>query len=226
MVIHSCFAEKFGIPRQPGLAPHAVGTLELFHDYGREEMVKELEQFSHVWITFLFHRVVAEGWRGTVRPPWLGGQKRVGVFASRSPHRPNFLGMSVVRLERVRREKKHFLLDLSGVDMLDQTPVVDIRPYLPYSDCIADARGGYTAPTPTVTVTLSPQANIFCMEYEQKYDRKLKELLLEVIGQDPRPSSQKGEDKVYGVLLWDVNCRFVFSENGRAEVISCEINGQ
>ena len=141
--IHSCFSEKFGIPRQPGLAAKATARMEMLPPYDRSEMVRGLEKFSHIWIHFLFHDAITEGWRPTVRPPWLGGRKRVGVFASRSPHRPNFIGLSVVRLLEIHLEGKRLFLELAGVDFLDQTPVFDIKPYLPYSDRIIEATGGY-----------------------------------------------------------------------------------
>lgn len=224
-LVHSCFSEKFGIPRQPGLVRHAVAQLELFPDFGREEMLRELDQFSHIWINFIFHKVIEEGWKSTVRPPWLGGQKRVGVFASRTPHRPNHLGLSVVRLEGIRREKKKTFLDISGVDLLDQTPVVDIRPYLPYSDIIPDASSGYGGQTEgiDITVEFSETAELFCLDYSQKTGRKIRELLTDVLSQDPRPASQRGRDREFGVLLWDVNSRFVFERDAVVRVIRCEL---
>lgn len=224
-VVHSCFSEKFGIPRQPGLAKHAVGQLELFPSFGREEMLRGLDQFSHIWINFVFHKVIDEGWRATVRPPWLGGQKRVGVFASRTPHRPNHLGLSAVRLDGIRREKKKYLLDISGIDLLDQTPVLDIRPYLPYSDSITPASSGYGGQTEerVISVEFSESAELFCLDYTNKTGRNVKELLGEVLSQDPRPASQRGQYREFGVLLWDVNTRFVFESDEIVRVILCEL---
>ncbi len=224
-VVHSCFSEKFGIPRQPGLAKHAVAQLELFSRFGREEMLRELDQFSHIWINFIFHKVIDEGWRATVRPPWLGGQKRVGVFASRTPHRPNHLGLSAVRLEGIRWEKKKVFLDISGVDLLDQTPVVDIRPYLPYSDIIPDACGGYGGQTDgkNISVEFTEVAELFCLDYSQKTGRSIRELLVDVLTQDPRPASQRRQGREFGVLLWDVNTRFVFESDAVVRVIQCEL---
>lgn len=224
-VVHSCFSEKFGIPRQPGLAKHAVAQLELFPSFGREEMLRDLDQFSHIWITFIFHKVIEEGWRATVRPPWLGGQRRVGVFASRAPHRPNHLGLSAVRLEGIRRDNKKTFLDISGIDLLDQTPVVDIRPYLPYSDIIIDAScgyGGQTAET-DISVEFSETAELFCLDYSKKTGRKIRALLIDVLSQDPRPASQRKQDREFGVLLWDVNTRFVFESEAVIKVILCEL---
>lgn len=208
-IIHSCFTEKFGIPRQPGMVQSATARLELLPPYNREEMVRGLEQFSHIWVQFCFHDTVAEGWKPTVRPPWLGGQKRVGVFASRSPHRPNHLGLSAVRLESVVWEKKKLFLELSGIDFLDQTPVVDIKPYIPYSDCIQSASVGYAhGEQPAVRVDFSEDAEIFCTYYRAKTGRNIRQLVEEMIRHDPRPASQKGSRSSFGMLLWQVNIRW------------------
>ncbi len=207
--IHSCFTEKFGIPRQPGMVKSAIARLELFPPYNREEMVRGLDQFSHIWVHFRFHQTVQEGWKPTVRPPWLGGQKRVGVFASRSPHRPNHLGLSVVRLEAIVWEKGKLLLELSGVDFLDQTPVFDIKPYIPYSDCIPSASCGYAhGEKPEVEVVFSENVEIFCADYLGKSGRNIRQLVEDMIRHDPRPASQKGNKSCFGMLLWNVNIRW------------------
>lgn len=213
-VIHSCFPEKFGIPRQPGMVRAATARLELFPPFNREEMVRGLEQFSHVWIHFLFHQTVAEGWKPTVRPPWLGGQKRVGVFASRSPHRPNHLGLSAVRLEAVIHAGGKTYLELSGIDILDQTPVVDIKPYIPYSDCIVSASGGYAhGDQSDLPVVFSAEPSAFCNRYLKETGRNIKALIEEMILHDPRPASQKGNKSRFGMLLWDVNIRWSVEED-------------
>lgn len=208
-VIHSCFTEKFGIPRQPGMVRAATARLELWPPYNRQEMVRGLEQFSHLWVHFLFHQTVAEGWKPTVRPPWLGGRRRVGVFASRSPHRPNHLGLSAVRLEAVIQARENIFLELSGGDFLDQTPVVDIKPYLPYSDCLVSASSGYAQGVAAeLEVTFSVEAAAFCTGYQRETGRNLMQLIREMIGQDPRPASQKRRKSGFGMLLWDVNIRW------------------
>lgn len=223
-VIHSCFSEKFGIPRQAGLVKNATAELELYKEFGREEMFRGLDQFSHIWVSFIFHKVIEDGWRPTTRPPWLGGQKRVGVFASRTPHRPNFLGLSVVKLEGIRTRGSRVVLDLSGVDLLDQTPVVDIRPYLPYSDIRTEAEQGYAGiERKERPVVFTAQAQGFCHEYQKKTGKDLQKLLEEVIGQDPRPAFQRDRDREFGVLLWNVNSRFVFRDSGTAEVLRCDL---
>jgi len=199
----------------------ATAKLELLPTFGREEMVRGLGDFSHIWVHFLFHQTVAEGWRATVRPPWLGGKKRVGVFASRTPHRPNHMGISAVKLIEIRIEKKRYILELSGVDFLDQTPVLDIKPYVPYSDSVAEATCGYTvAEKPLIELRFSSEAAKFCTCYEQETGRKIRLLVEEMISQDPRPASQKGRKSRFGMLLWDVNVKWQVSGT-RFKVLDC-----
>lgn len=130
-VIHSCFKEKFGIPRQSGLVTAAQATLELHAPYDCPEALVELEGFSHIWVTFVFHQSMRDNWKATVRPPRLGGNQRIGVFASRSPFRPNPIGLSAVQLESIDCKDGHCQLQLRGADLLDGTPVLDIKPYVP-----------------------------------------------------------------------------------------------
>lgn len=220
-LIHSCFTEKFGIPRQPGLVPSAVARLELLPPCNREEMVRGLEQFSHIWVHFLFHQTVAEGWKPTVRPPWLGGRKRVGVFASRSPHRPNHLGLSVVKLGAIIKEKAAVSLELYGVDFLDGTPVFDIKPYIPYSDNLQSASCGYAHGEQTeVRITFDSEARDFCLCYQRETGRNIEQLIREMIRHDPRPASQKKDKSWFGMLLWDVNIRWCIEEEG-VKVAKC-----
>ncbi len=187
----------------------AVAHLELFPAYNREEMLRSIQQFSHIWVHFQFHQTVAEGWKPTVRPPWLGGQKRVGVFATRSPHRPNHLGMSAVRLKDIVLEKGKFMLELSGIDFLDQTPVIDIKPYIPYSDSIVSATCGYArGEKADIEVIFSASAEEFCLNYQLETGRMLRLLIEELLQQDPRPASQKETKNSFGMQLWDVNIRW------------------
>ncbi len=223
-VIHSCFTEKFGIPRQSGMVKSATAFLELLPPFNREEMVRELDSFSHIWVHFLFHQAVEEGWKPTVRPPWLGGKKRVGVFATRSPHRPNHMGISAVKLIDIKREKKTYVLSLAGIDFLDQTQVLDIKPYIPYSDCVGTATEGYARyverDRPEIEVVFSKEATLFCITYEQKTGRKIRLLTEEVLMQDPRPASQKEGRSEFGMMLWDINIRW--QVKGRQfEVLEC-----
>lgn len=219
-MVRSCFSERFGIPRQPGLVPAATARLELLPPYNRREMVRGLEAFSHVWVQFLFHQTLSEGWKATIRPPRLGGRQRVGVFASRSPHRPNHLGLSVVRLQGVVCEGNGVSLLLAGIDLLDGTPVLDIKPYIPYGDCPVEAQGGYASQSPgRVAISFSPEALCFCQRYDEKTGRNLEELVRQVIGNDPRPASQKRRKKTFAAMLWGVDVRWTVGDEG--VVVEC-----
>ena len=206
-VIRSCYRQKFGIPRQPNLTTADESELELFSPFNQEATVRGLVDFSHIWIQFIFHQTLDDGWRPTIRPPKLGGKKRVGVFATRSTHRPNPLGLSVVRLKEVISTPKKLVLKLGSADLLDGTPVVDIKPYLPYADSIPDAAEGFTTDRPgLIEVRFSPQATQQCQEYEDRTGRSLRTLICEVLAQDPRPSYlSESTRRRHGVLLWDVN---------------------
>ena len=205
------------------MVPAATAELELFPPFNREEVSRGLEQFSHVWIHFLFHECVEDGWKNTVRPPWLGGEKRVGVLATRSPHRPNHLGLSVVRLQSIVKSKKATILHLSGIDLLDGTPVIDIKPYVPYSDSIVTAECGYAkGVVPEVHVAFSRQVENFCEKYTEKTGRCILSLIEQMVAQDPRPAKQKGGKTDFGMLLWDVNIRWTVTTKGFL-VESCEL---
>lgn len=222
-VIHSCFPEKFGIPRQAGLAPSALATIKLIDPFNRQEMVRGLETFSHIWIQFLFHQSLSEGWKATVRPPRMGGKERLGVFATRSPHRPNHIGLSAVRLLELRLSGRSVELDIGGVDLLDGTPVLDLKPYIPYSDCLPEATGGWLKnPFPEMEVEFSGQAEAFCDHYEQQRGRPLSTLIREVLKTDPRPASQRNNRTGFGISFWDVNIRWKVSGN-TCSVEECEL---
>lgn len=203
-VIHSCFREKFGIPRQPGLVPAARATLELLPPYNRPEAVRGLEDFSHLWLIFVFHGIPAGRWQPTVRPPRLGGNQRLGVWATRSPFRPNPIGLSVVRLERVAISHGQVFLHLAGVDLLDGTPVLDIKPYVPYADGIPDATSGFapSAPEAALAVEFSPAAAAFCAAWPSG---DLRELITQTLRQDPRPAYEREltPQRRYGMKLYD-----------------------
>lgn len=203
-IIHSCFREKFGIPRQAGLALAARATLELLPPYNPPEVVRGLEGFSHLWLIFVFHGIPAGQWQSTVRPPRLGGHQRLGVFATRSPFRPNPIGLSAVRLERIAVNQGRVVLHLAGVDLLNGTPVLDIKPYLPYADRIPEATGGFAsaAPETTLTVEFSPSAAAFCAAWP---NGELQELITQILRQDPRPAyeREKAAPKRYGMKLCD-----------------------
>lgn len=223
-IVHSPYREKFGIPRQPGLID-VEATLELLPPYNRPEAVKGLEGFSHIWITFVFHGVQRSEWKPTVRPPRLGGNERVGVFASRSTHRPNPLGLSVVQLTGIDTVDGKVLLKLRGADLLDGTPVLDIKPYIPYADSIEDARSGFAdkEPGPSLAVIFSAQAEQQCAEKLNDYPG-LQQLIIAVLAHDPRPAYQADEGREYGISLYDLNVRFRVSAD-RAEVLAIEAAG-
>ena len=202
--IRSPFKEKFGIPRQAGLAPNARATLELVHPYNREESVRGLDEFTHLWISFLFHGVDEEHFRPMVRPPRLGGNRRLGVFATRSTHRPNRIGLSAVKLDRIDTSDGVKLF-LSGVDLLNETPVLDIKPYLPWSDSLPDAQAGFAheAPTPKLRVSLSDSATYFLNTLDDHRSKKLLALIEEVVALDPRPAyiQDSNPDRSFGCKL-------------------------
>ena len=221
-IIHSCYKEKFGIPRQPGQVPAAKATLELLPPYDREEALEGLEGFSHIWISFVFHQAQREQWKPTVRPPRLGGNKRVGVFASRSPFRPNPIGLSLVELDGISKEKGKLLLHLKGIDLVDGTPVLDIKPYLPYAEALADARGGFArvAPEKVFRVEFSPQAEAQCREKEQELP-ELRDVIEQLLQHDPRPAYHELDDRVYGIRIYDVDLKWQVEE-GTIRVISLD----
>ena len=145
--IHNAYDEKFGVPRQSGLAEEVVSTVVFEEEFRVAEALRGIEDFSHLWLIWGFDRAEREGWSPTVRPPRLGGNKRVGVFATRSPFRPNAIGLSCVRLTEVGKTPEGLVLKVAGADLVNGTPIYDIKPYLPYTDCRPEATGGYTDKT-------------------------------------------------------------------------------
>lgn len=207
--IRSCFKEKFGIPRQPGLAPAAKAVLELQEPYARAEAVAGLEQLSHIWLQFVFHQTLGQSWKPSVRPPRLGGNQRMGVFATRSPLRPNPIGLSVVRLDRIDLGKG-VRLHLSGIDMVDGTPVLDIKPYLPYVDCVDAAVNEFASKPPElISVRFSPAVREVCENYQRERQIDLLLLIEQVLQQDPRPQYQRPDpQRHYGMRLYDLDVRW------------------
>lgn len=188
--IHSPFDDKFGIPRQARLAPAAAAQLRLLPPYDREEALSGLEGFSHLWLLSVFHQdCLGADWQPMVRPPRLGGRVKVGVFASRSPYRPNPIGLSAVEYHGFERHRLGLRLYLGGVDLLDGTPVLDIKPYVPYADALPDARPGFTADLPDAhwEVVFSTQASEDLARADPDAQLDLRTLIEQVIGLDPRP---------------------------------------
>lgn len=211
--VHSPLKEKFGLPRQPGLVPALKAQIEILPPYDREEAFKELSGYSHIWVLSVFHLAMREQWQPTVRPPRLGGNERVGVFASRSPYRPNPIGMSVCALHGIERIRGRFLLSISGCDLVDATPVIDIKPYLAYADCMTEAQGGFTDQVPrnVLNVSWSAQAKQDLEQFVKRYP-DLAELISALIAQDPRPAyQQEAAAHEYGMRLYDCNVRFLIA---------------
>ncbi|RDL43864.1 tRNA (N6-threonylcarbamoyladenosine(37)-N6)-methyltransferase TrmO [Marinomonas piezotolerans] len=215
-IVHSCYKEKFGIPRQPGLVTESSAAIELLPPYNRADTLDGLEGFSHIWVHFVFHQCIQENWKAKVRPPRLGGKKKVGVFASRATHRPNPIGLSVVALNGIRIEGKRVFIDILGIDLLDQTPVLDIKPYLPYADSLPNATGGFApTPAPLKPVHFTELAQNRINVYKEQYHRDLRPLIEQVIGQDPRPSYLISKlDKKHGNKLWNTNVIWTAKKDG------------
>jgi len=209
--VRSCFGSKFAVPRQPGLCPSAWGEVVFTAGHRQAEALRGIEGFSHLWLIFGFHETVDKGWKPTVRPPRLGGNERVGVFASRSTHRPNGLGLSLVSLEAVELEGPEGpLLRVGGIDLLDGTPIYDIKPYLPYAESVAAARSGFAAGdiTRLEVVVDAAAADDFSALHE-----RARALVKEALALDPRPAVQADEtDRVYGAMMCGHDVRFVVSE--------------
>lgn len=202
--IRTDLPEKFGVPRQSGLVPQLQGTIMFEPDYRNPDALRGLEGFSHLWLIFRFHRAEREGWSPTVRPPRLGGNRRMGVFATRSPFRPNNLGLSCVKLEGVSRDEKLGpVIRVSGADLVDGTPILDIKPYLPYADCPRDATGGFTDPLEAEPLEVEcDEALLAGLEAQQRAG------LMGVLACDPRPRYQEDPERVYGLAFAGKNVKF------------------
>ena len=195
--------EKFGIPRQSGLAPHLRGRIIFEEPYRSAEALRGIEGFEYLWLLWFFSETQRETWSPTVRPPRLGGNTRLGVFATRSPFRPNPIGLSSVRLEGIERDPiSGITLVVSGADLMDGTPILDIKPYIPYTDAHPDAAGGFAAePDKTLAVVFPPE--LLCQIPERQRDA-----LLEILAQDPRPHYQQDPEHIYGLYFAGYNIRF------------------
>ncbi len=205
--VRSCFGGKFGVPRQPGLCPSAWGRL-VFHDgYRSPEAIRGIDGFSHLWLIFGFHETLDQGWKPTVRPPRLGGNQRIGVFASRSTFRPNGLGLSLVKLEGIDDSAGDApALLLGGLDLLDGTPVYDVKPYLPYAESLPEAEQGYAAgEIPRLPVVVAATAR----EEFQQLPPRARALIEEALALDPRPPTRTADEaREFGAALCGCNIRF------------------
>ena len=201
--VRSDFKEKFGIPRQSGLVPETLSRIVFDEGFRREEALRGIEGFSHLWIIWVFSANRQVPWSPTVRPPRLGGNRRIGVFATRSPYRPNPIGLSSVKLDRVEQTKEGPVLVVRGADLMDGTPVLDIKPYLPYADRIDGATGGFTDENEKRKLKV-----VFPQPLKEKIDPDKIKALYGVLEQDPRPSYQQDDGRVYGVSFSGWNVRF------------------
>lgn len=215
--LRSCFKEKFAIPRQPQLAPAARGVLELVAPFDQGDAVQGLEQVSHVWLLFLFHEALEDKPRLKVRPPRLGGNQSMGVFATRATHRPNGIGQSVVKLDKVEAGR----LWLSGIDLLDGTPVLDVKPYVPYADIVSHASNTMAAAAPElIPVTWEDTALRQAREHGQRLGEPLIELIEQCLAQDPRPAYQQPvPERRYGAQFWDLDVRWHYPQPGQIRVL-------
>ncbi len=202
--IKNGFAEKFGIPRQSGMAKTVESRIVFCPEYRDENMLRGIEQYSHLWLIWGFSENEGQ-WSPTVRPPRLGGNTRVGVFATRSPFRPNSMGLSCVRLQGVEQSSEGKVLVVTGADMKNETPIYDIKPYLPYVDSVDDATGGFSDEHKNDIVQVVFAENV------GKIDPNLKGQLVEILSYDPRPSYQRDEDRIYGLDFNEFSVKFTCS---------------
>lgn len=202
--IYTDFKTKFGLPRQSGLVKEITGKIVFEKQYSISEAFKELEKFSHIWLIWQFSEAIKESWRPTVRPPLLGGNKRIGVFATRSPFRPNSIGLSCVKLEKIEYDKDlGTVLYVSGCDLMNGTPIYDIKPYLPYCDSIPDATGGFTETLGERKLEVNISDDLLGRVPEEKQGE-----LIGVLEGDPRPSYQNDPDREYGFIFADFEIGF------------------
>ena len=206
--IENDFTEKFGIPRQSGLSDSMVSRIVFEPEYRNDDALRGIEGFSHLWLIWQFSQAIREDWSPTVRPPRLGGNTRLGVFATRSPFRPNPLGLSSVKLLGTEKTEKGTVLLVAGADLMNGTPIFDIKPYIPYCDSHKDATGGFTDTAGDFLLQVD-----FPEEHLSKLPKEKQAGLLEVLSHDPRPSYQNDPDRIYGLTFgtWDI--RFTVKDN-------------
>jgi len=222
--IRCAFKQRLIIPRQPQLAPAARGILQLAPPFDTPEALQGLEQVSHIWLLFLFHQSLKDENHLRVRPPRLGGKKKIGVFASRAPQRPNGIGQSLVKLEKIEAGKLH----LSAIDLLDGTPVVDIKPYLPWADCPSGPVYNHLADTAPKAIVVEWGGE--ALEQAKRHSERLAEpvmaLIEQCLAQDPRPAWQKPKPtQRYGVRLWDLEVRWHYPAADVIRVLEVLLSG-
>lgn len=229
--IESPFKHRYGVPRQPKLADQMHGTIYLNNDPDLRTAVKQLEGYSHLWIIFVFHSHGGKNWKPSIRPPKLGGRKKVGVLASRSPHRPNPIGLSVVKIENISIDKNgQIKIRISGVDLLNETPVLDIKPYLPYTDSIANATTGWSSGEfKKYPVIFSSKSCSFLETLSNS--EEIKNSIVQVLEIDPRPgyqqrktpaSSKEAENLKLGIAILDFEIKYRFEQSSITVLEICK----
>ena len=212
--IHTDLPSKFGVPRQSGLVKELKGRIVFMPKFRDPEALRGLEDFSHIWLIWEFSRARCEQWSPTVRPPRLGGNVRLGVFATRSPFRPNSMGLSCVRLEKVLLHGEEGPeLHVSGIDLMDGTPIFDIKPYVPYADCHPEATGGFTTTLADVTLQV-----VFPETWRALFSEKQQAAVVGILSRDPRPHYHRDPGRVYGMPFAGYDIRFRV-QDGVAEVV-------
>ena len=215
--MRSDFPTKFGIPRQSNLVDGLESVIVFEPEYRNADALRGIEGFSHLWIIWQFSEAVRQDWSPTVRPPRLGGNTRMGVFATRSPFRPNHLGLSCVKLLGVEHtETEGSVLHVAGADLMDGTPIFDIKPYIPYSDSFPDAKGGFTDTADNFLLTVNFPAHLLQILPETK-----QQAAIGVLSHDPRPSYQRKPNRVYGLVFAGFDIRFTVEEK---TLTVCEVN--
>jgi len=205
--IRTDFPEKFGVPRQSGLVKELTGRIIFEPEYRNPDALRGIEGYDYLWLLWKFEGVEREKWSPTVRPPRLGGGTHMGVFATRSPFRPNPIGLSSVRLEKIEQTSEGPVLVVSGIDLRDDTPIYDIKPYLPYVDSHPDARGGFAEEKADYALEV-----VFPQELLEKIPASKQQAIIEVLKQDPRPAYHEDADRQYGVAFAGYNVRFCVAD--------------
>ena len=205
--IRTDFSDKFGIPRQSGRVPALMGKIVFEPEFRDPDALRGIEEFSHLWLLFDFSQSHRDSWSPTVRPPRLGGNKRIGVFATRSPFRPNPIGLSCVKLEKIEHSAKEgTVLIVSGVDLLDNTPILDIKPYIPYADCRPEATGSFAEEQKDYRLEVKFPSPLLELVPEDK-----REAAMACLADDPRPSYQQDEERVYSMRFAECDIHFTVS---------------
>ena len=212
-IVHSCYKDKFAIPRQARLVTASTATIELLPPYNQIEVTRGLEDFSHLWLSFVFHLHVGKGWNTTVKPPRLDGKQRFGVFATRASFRPNPIGQSLVELDSIEQDGARILIHIRGADLLDQTPILDIKPYVPYTDSLPEASGGFTdrVSEELFEVIFSEQAQADCQQAQRQYP-EIETFIRQLLSLDHRAYFYKKIEKVYSSRVYDYDLKWQIND--------------